>query len=105
MNLAKPESCSDEKLSAIARELRIIRNILGFFLLLLISAMSSVIDRDFPLIVFPAGLFAAIAWSVIDAVARRSRRAKGEAEVFRRRSARIAKAARLAEQFAAGNRP
>lgn len=75
-----------EKLAAIARELRLIRILLYAFLLLIASAMSSGIDRDMPPIVLLVGLLAPILWSVAEAWMARSRRARHEAETFRRLS-------------------
>lgn len=84
---------TEEKFAVIARELRLIRILLSGLLLLVATAMSSSIDRDLPLIVFPVGLLIAIGWFVVDAVVRRSRRARNEAEEFRRLSGRTERSA------------
>lgn len=84
---------SEEKLAVIARELRRIRILLSGLLFLVVTAMSSSIDRDLPLIVLPVGLLLAVAWCVLDAVVRRARREQDEAEEFRRLSGRTNRSA------------
>ena len=88
MKDTQPNTRIDEKFAAIARELRVIRILLYGLLLVVATSMSSSIDRDLPLIVFPFGLFIAIVWSVIDSIVQRSRRARHETEEYRRLSGR-----------------
>lgn len=93
MKDTRPDTDLNEKFAAINRELRAIRILLYGILLLVAASVSRAVDRDLPLIMFWVGLFIPIVWTVIDSMVRRSRRARQEAEAFRRLSGRTERTA------------
>jgi len=88
MNLPNSESLSAERHSELLRELRNIRNLIAFLILLAITAMSAAVDRELPLIILPVGLMLMIGWAIFSAFIGRSRRARREAHAFRALSGR-----------------
>ena len=77
------DSLAEGRQAQMLRELRIIKNLLASIVLLLITVMSSSIDRDLPLIILPAGILLFIGWTVFRAVLNRSQRARRETEALR----------------------
>lgn len=89
MKETQPDTNSGEKLDAIRQEIRLIRILLYVLVLLVATFMSRSIARDLPPLVILVGLLIPILWTVIDAIVRRSRRKRHEAEVFPHLSGRV----------------
>lgn len=88
MKNSSNENITDPGFTAIARELRLIRILLFGLLLLLVTALSSFIDKELSLIVLLIGILVPIVWVVIAAMVKRSLRAQHETETFARLSGR-----------------